>query len=91
MKVQCLLQKFTSCCIARDLRMLHIKIFISNAVQTNKIGKFTGHVQIKTTLDSTGPGCTLVVEHITMGRSFSQLFEVEPKQCVVKMEITCQD
>ena len=38
MKVQCLLQKFTSCCIARDLRMLHIKMFISNAVQscTNK-------------------------------------------------------
>ena len=32
MKVQCLLQKFTSCCIARDPRMLHIKMFISRAV-----------------------------------------------------------
>ena len=51
MKVQCLLQKFTSCCIARDLRMLHIKMFISNSVQeiiqTNKNGKFSVHVQIK--------------------------------------------
>ena len=51
MKVQCLLQKFTSCCIASDLRMLHIKMFISNAVQeiikTNKNGEFAGHVQIK--------------------------------------------
>ena len=36
MKVQCLLQKFTSCRIvhiAQDMGMLHIKIFISNAVQ----------------------------------------------------------
>ena len=29
MNVQWLLQKFTSCCIARDLRMLHIKMVIS--------------------------------------------------------------
>ena len=46
MKVQCLLQKFTSCCIARDLSMVHIKMFISNAVQeiiqTNKNGEFAG-------------------------------------------------
>ena len=46
MKVQCLLQKFTSCCIARDLRMLHITMFIGNAVQeiiqTNKNGEFAG-------------------------------------------------
>ena len=51
MKVQCLLRKFTSCCIARDMRMLHIKMFIGNAVQeiiqTNKNGEFAGHVQIK--------------------------------------------
>ena len=33
MKVQCLLQKFTLCCIAQDLRMLHIKMIISHAVQ----------------------------------------------------------
>ena len=59
MKVQCLLQKFTSCGIVRDLRMLHIKMFISNAVQeiiqTNKNREFAGHLQIKTTLDSRGP------------------------------------
>ena len=49
MKVQCLLQKFTSCCIAGHLRMLHIKMFISNTVQetiqTTKNGEFAGHVQ----------------------------------------------
>ena len=48
MKIRCLLQKFTSCCIARDLRMLHIKMFIGNVVQkiiqTNKNGEFAGHV-----------------------------------------------
>ena len=59
MKVQCLLQKFNSCCVAWDLRMLHVKMFIGNAVrgiiQTNKNGEFAGHVQIKTTLDSRGP------------------------------------
>ena len=59
MKVQCLLQKFTSCCIARDLRMLHVKMLISNSVQkimqTTENGEFAGHVQIKTTLDSIGP------------------------------------
>ena len=33
MKAQCLLQKFTSCSIARGLKMLHIKMFISNVVQ----------------------------------------------------------
>ena len=37
-------------------------------------------------------GCdTIVVERVTIGRSFSQPFEVEPKHCVVKMGITCQD
>ena len=75
--------------------MSHIKIFISNAVQeiiqANKNGEFTGHVQIKLSWISEATGCTLVVEHITEGRSFSQLFEVEPKRCVVKMGITCQD
>ena len=30
------------------------------------------------------PGCSLVVEHITVGRSFSQLFQVKPKHCVVE-------
>ena len=53
MKVQCFLQKFTSCCTARDLRMLQIKIFISNSaqeiIQTNKNGGFASHMQIKTT------------------------------------------
>ena len=82
MKVQCLLQKLTSCCIARDLRMLHIKMFIGNAVQeiiqTNKNGEFAGHVQIKLPWIPEVPGCSLVVERITIGRSFSQPFEVEP-------------
>ena len=90
MKVQCLQHKFTSCCIARDMRMLHIKMFISNAVQkiiqTNKNGKFAGHMQIKLPYIS---DCSLVAEHITVCRSVSQLFEVEPKHCVVKMGITC--
>ena len=45
----------------------------------------------KTTLDSKGPWRSLVVEHITVAHIFSQLFEVEPKHCVVKMGITCQD
>ena len=100
MKVQCFLQKFTSCCTARDLKMLQIKIFISNSaqeiIQTNKNGGFASHVQIKlpTTLDSRARGpwlYSLVVEHITVRRSFSQIFEVEPKHCVVNMGITCQD
>ena len=56
MKGQCLLQKFTSCCIAWDLRISHIKMFISNAVQkilqTNNNGKFAGHVQIKQATNS---------------------------------------
>ena len=60
MKVVRLLQKFTSCCTTRDLRMLHIKMFISNTVQeiiqTNKNGEFAGRVHIyKTILDSRGP------------------------------------
>ena len=75
--------------------MLQIKMFISNAVQqviqTNKNGEFAGQVQIKLPRIPEAPGCSLVVEHITVGRSFSQLFEVEPKHCVVKMRITCQD
>ena len=95
MKVQCLLQKFTSCCIARDLRMLHTEMFISNAIQeiiqTNKNGLFAYHVQIKLPWIPAAPGCSLVVEYITAGRSFSQLFEVEPKHCAAKMGITCQD
>ena len=75
--------------------MLNIKMFSSNAVQeviqTNKNGEFAGHVQIKLPWISEVPGCSLVVEHVTVGRSFSQLFEVEPKHCVVKMGITCWD
>ena len=95
MKVQCLLQKFTSCRIARDLRMLHIKMFIGYAVQeiiqTNKNGEFAGHVQMKLPWIPKVPGCSLLAERIAVGRSFSQLIEVEPKHCVVKMGITCQD
>ena len=91
MKVQCLLQKFTSCCIARDLRMLHIKMFNGNAVQetiqTNKNGEFANHVPWIPEV----PGCSLVEERTPAGRSFSQLFEVETKHCIVKMGITCQD
>ena len=94
MKVICLLQKFISCCIGQDLRMLHIKMFISNVVQeiiqTNKNGEFAGHVQIKLPWITEAPGSGLVVEHITTCRSFSQLFEEEPKHCVVKMGITCK-
>ena len=74
MKVQCLLLKFTSCNIARDLSMLHIKMFISNVVQEsiliNKNGEFSGHVQIKLPWIPEAHGCSLVVEHITVGRSF---------------------
>ena len=77
------------------MRMLHIKMFISNAVQeiiqTNKNGEFAGHVQINlATWIPEAPGCSLVAEHI-VGHSFSQLFEVEPKHCVVEMGIACQD
>ena len=89
MKVHCLLLKFTSCCIARDLRMLHIKIFISKAVQeiiqTNRIGEFAGLVQTKLPWIPEAYGFSLVAEHITVGRSLSQLFHMEPKHCVVKM------
>ena len=95
MKVQCLLQKFASCCIARDLRTLHIKIFINNAVpeiiQTNKNGESAGHVQIKLSWIQEAHGCSLVLQHIMVSRSFSQLFEVKPEHCVVKVGITCQD
>ena len=66
LKVQCLLQKFTSCCITRDMRMLHIKMFINDAVQeiiqTNKNGEFAGHSLIKLPLIPEAPGCSLVVE-----------------------------
>ena len=69
-------------------------MFISNAVQeivqTNKTGELAGHVQIKPPWIPEDPGCSLV-ERITVGPSFSQLFEVEPKHCVVKMGITCHD
>ena len=75
--------------------MLHIKMFINNAVQeiiqTKKNSEFAGHVQTKLSWIQEVPGCRLVVEHITVEPSFSQLFEVEPKHCVVKMGITCQD
>ena len=62
MKVHCLPQKFTSCCIAQDRRMLGIKMFISNAVQEitqkNKNGDFAGHVhsprEIISTMCKTG-------------------------------------
>ena len=74
--------------------MLHIKMFIGIAVQeiiqTNKNGEFADHVQIKLPWIPKAPGCGLV-ELITVGRSFSQLSEVEPKHCVVKMGIACQD
>ena len=95
MKVQCLLQKFTSCCIARDMRKSDIKIFIGNAVQevmqTNRNGEFPGHIQIKLCWIPNVSGCSLVVKCITVGRSFPQLFGVEAKYCVVNMGITCQD
>ena len=69
------MQKFTSCSIAGDLRMLHVKMFIINGVQeiirTNKNGEFAGHVQIKLPWIPEAPGCSLGIEHITVGRSFS--------------------
>ena len=75
MKVQCLLQRFTACYIVRDLRMLHIKMLICNAVPeiilTNKNGEFSGQMQIKLPWIPEAPGCSLLVEHITVGRSFS--------------------
>ena len=49
------------------------------------------HVQIKLPWIPEAPGCSPVVEHITVGRSFSQPFKVKPKHCIVKMGITCQD
>ena len=46
--------------------MLHIKLFISNAVQeiiqTNKNSEFVGHVQIKLPWIPEAPGCSLVIE-----------------------------
>ena len=75
--------------------MFYIKMFIGNAVQeiiqTNKNGEFAGHLQIKLPWIPEVPDCSLVVGRITVGPQLSQLFEVEPKQCVVKMGITCQD
>ena len=75
--------------------MLYIKMFIGNAVQeiiqTNKGGEFVGHVQIKLPWITVVPGCSPIVEHITLGRIFWQLFEVDPKRCVVKLGIICQD
>ena len=75
MKIQCLAQKFTSCCIARGMRMIHINMFISNAVQiiiiqTNKNCEFAGKMQIKLIWIPEALGCSLVVEPITVGRSF---------------------
>ena len=88
MKVQCLLQKFTLGCIARDMRMLHIEMFISNAVQEIiQTNKNDVHVQIKLPWIPEAPGRSLV----SVGRSFSQLIEMKQKHCVAKMGITCQD
>ena len=77
MTVQFLLLKFTSCCIARDLRTLHVKMFIGNAaqeiIQINKNGEFAGQVQIKLPCwIPEVPGCSLVVQCITVGRSYSK-------------------
>ena len=70
-------------------------MFNSNAVpeiiQTNTNSEFAGHVKIKLPWILNASSCMQVAEHITGGRSFSQLFEVEPKHCAVKMGITCQD
>ena len=44
MKGRCLLHNFISCCIAPDLRVSNIKMFIST---TNKNGEFAGHMQMK--------------------------------------------
>ena len=70
MRAQCLLQKFTSCCIARDLRMLHIKMFVSNVVLKSYANKqnaeFPGHVQIKQTTNSLNS-----VQHFKSARSTS--------------------
>ena len=75
--------------------MSHIKMFFGNAVQeiiqTNKNGEFAGHVQIRLLWIPEVPDCSLVVDRFTVGHRFSQLFEVEPKHCAVKMGITCQD
>ena len=72
-----------------------IKCFISTIVQeiiqTNENGEFTGHMQIKVPWILEAPSYMLVAELITIGRNFSQLFEVEPKHCVIKMGIICQD
>ena len=63
------------------------KMFNSNAVQeiiqTSKNGEFADHVEIKLSWILEAPGCNPVVERITVSRSFSQIFEVEPNHCVV--------
>ena len=64
---------------------------VQEIIQINKNGEFAGHVQIKLLWIPEAPGCSLVVEHVTVCRSFSQLSQVEPKHCLVKMGITCQD
>ena len=60
--------------MARDLRALQVKMFISNAIQeiiqTNDNGEFAGHVKIKLPWVPEAPGCSLVTEHITVGSSF---------------------
>ena len=44
-----------------------------------KNGELAGHVQVKLPWIPEALGCSLVVERIIVGSSFSQLFEVERK------------
>ena len=71
--------------------MLHIKMFVSNAVQeiiqTNKNGEFPGRLQIKTTLDSRGPWR----KTNPLGSQLLTAFSIGAKHCVVEMGIACQD
>ena len=90
MKVQCLLQKFTSCCIAGVLRMLHIKMFISNAVQkiiqTDKNGEFAGYVQIKQATNS-----LTSMQHFKWARfTASRILPLGKSSAAFRFLVSCQ-
>ena len=88
--------KITKADFYRSPRLVQVKknilyLSVQEIIKTNKNDECAGHVQIKLPCIPTVPDCcNLAVERITVGRSFSQLFEVEPKHRVAKMGITCQ-
>ena len=92
MKIQCLLQKFTLCCIAQDMRMLHVKMFISDAVQEviqNKNREFAGHVQLKLPWIPEIPGRSL---YYSLSPGFWQSFiSIEVcRDCIPALASSCK-